>query len=227
MGEELVTFKGRNEGIFINIESSDMEVIKKEINNKMKTSLSFYKGSNIIGIRSKELSPKDILEIKYMLKYKYDLSVSEDIDIEMNSEQDRKPKESEEEKKEKEIEKSMEGIFKGIDMGMTKFVNGTIRSGQVEIYPGNIVIIGDVNPGGLIQAKGNIVVLGRLKGLAHAGIGGNHEAIVAAYNLQPTQLRIGDIIVRPPDEEVKTYKMPEIAKIRNGKVIIEPYLPNK
>lgn len=221
MREELVAFKGINEGIFINIKSDNMEAIKEEIYKKMETSLSFYKGTNIIGIRSEKLPPKDILEIKFMLKYKYDLSVSEDIELPT----DLKKEASSE--KPKETKESMKGVFRGIDIGMTKFINATIRSGQVELYPGNIVIIGDVNPGALIQAKGNIIVLGSLRGLAHAGIGGNQYAMVAAYNLQPTQLRIGNMIVRPPDEEVKTYKLPEIAKIKNSKVIIEPYLPNK
>ena len=214
MKEELVTFKGVNEGVFVNIQGDDMEAIKEEVNRKMETSLSFYRGTNIIGIRSEKLPYKDMLEIKFMLKYKYDLSISEDIDFEIKV-------------KDLKAEESMEGTFEGIDFGMTKFVNGTIRSGQVEIYAGNIVIIGDVNPGGLIQAKGNIIVLGSIRGLAHAGIGGNRKAIVAAYNLQPTQLRIADIIVRSPDEGAESYKLPEIAKIKNGKVIIEPYLPNK
>lgn len=214
MKEELVTFKGVNEGVFLNIQGDDMEAIKEEINKKMETSLSFYKGTNIIGIKSEKLSIKDILEIKFMLRYKYDLSILEDIDMELDV-------------KDEVEEESMEGIFEGIDCGMTRFVNGTIRSGQIEIYTGNIVIVGDVNPGGLIQAKGNIIVLGSLMGVAHAGIGGNRKAIVAAYKLQPTQLRIANLIVRSPDEGVESYKSPEIAKIKDGKVIIEPYLPNK
>ncbi len=205
MKEELVAFKGVNEGIFVNIQGDDLEAIKEEINKKMETSLSFYKGTNIIGIKGADISPKNILEIKNILKYKYDLSILEE-DIEPEN---------------------MEGAFEGINCGMTRFINGTIRSGQVELYTGNIVIIGDVNPGGLIEAKGNIVVLGSLRGVAHAGIGGNQDAIVAAYNLHPTQLRIADIIVRPPDDNIESYKFPEIAKIKAGKVIIEPYLPNK
>ncbi len=85
---------------------------------------------------------------------------------------------------------------------MTRFYNNTIRSGQVIEYNGNIVIIGDVNPGALVKATGNIVILGgKLRGgVAHAGTNGNENAYVAAYELQPTQLRIGDIIARKPDE---------------------------
>jgi len=60
-----------------------------------------------------------------------------------------------------------------------------------------------------------------------AGMGGNLNSIVASYNLHPTQLRIGDKIARPPDQGNEEYRLPEIARIKDGEVIIEPYLPNK
>ena len=113
-----------------------------------------------------------------------------------------------------------------VEEGITKFVYGTLRSGQEVSFNGNIVVIGDVNPGALLRAKGNIVVLGSLRGVAQAGIGGNKYAVVAAYSLLPTQLRIAEMIVRPPDDDMQ-YKLPEIAKIVDGRVVIEPYLPNK
>src|SRR5699024_3918967 len=115
-------------------------------------------------------------------------------------------------------------FYTGIEEGMAKFFNTTIRSGQVVEYHGNIVIIGDVNPGALIKARGNIIILGRLRGVAHAGIDGNEDAYVAAYDLQPTQLRIGDIIARRPDEGFIASNMPEVARVFKGEVLIEPYL---
>lgn len=107
---------------------------------------------------------------------------------------------------------------------MTKFVNTTLRSGQTLNYDGNIVIIGDVNPGAYVVAMGNIIVLGTLRGIAHAGCNGNKNAVVAAYNLQPTQLRITNIIARRPDNFFKTSKKPEVARIYKGEVLIESYL---
>ena len=118
-------------------------------------------------------------------------------------------------------------FYTGIYEGMAKFISSTIRSGQVIEYDGNIIIIGDVNPGALVKAKGNIIILGTLRGVAHAGVDGNEEAIVAAYNLQPTQLRIANIIGRRPDGEVVTSGLPEVAKIHDGEVFIEPYLRRK
>lgn len=96
-----------------------------------------------------------------------------------------------------------------------------IRSGQKMSYHGNIVVLGDVNPGAEVIAGGNILVLGALRGMAHAGAMGDEAAIVTAYRLSPTQLRIANHITRPPDGETVIVKEPELARIRAGKVIIE------
>lgn len=76
---------------------------------------------------------------------------------------------------------------------------GTVRSGQIFSFEGDLLFAGDVNPGGIIRATGDIFVLGALRGLAHAGINGDKRAIIAASVLKPTQLRIADVISRPPD----------------------------
>lgn len=117
-------------------------------------------------------------------------------------------------------------VFTGIYEGKTKFLRKTIRSGQSINYPGNIVIVGDVNPGAEIYAAGNIIVFGILRGVVHAGTNGNEKAIIAAFKLEPQILQIGDIITRCPEDEVKP-QYPEVAIIKNGIIIVEPYLENK
>lgn len=210
MKKDIITFKGVKEGIFINVDTDDFSLVKEELDNKMKSASNFFKGTKILGIKSNLLSAENMIELKYILKYKYDLIVSDEemphIIVDRNS---------------------LEETCDINECGMTKFINGTLRSGQIVEFDGNIVVIGDVNPGALIKAKGNIIVLGSLRGVAHAGMNGNLKAIVASYNLEPTQLRIGDIIVRPPDGDYESTKVPEVAKIKDGEVIIEPYLPNK
>jgi len=96
-----------------------------------------------------------------------------------------------------------------------------LRSGQKVYSNGNLVILGDINPGAEVVARGNILVMGSLRGIAHAGAGGDTSAVVAAYRLNPTQIRIANHITRPPDGEVVTNSDPEVARIRDGKVIIE------
>lgn len=117
--------------------------------------------------------------------------------------------------------------FEGIEEGVTRFHKGTVRSGQTIVAEGNLVVIGDVNPGGEVSAGGNIVVMGALRGVVHAGISGNRKAIVAAFNLQPVQLRIADVISRCPDEEVGSIIIPEYAYIKNNRIEVDHYLSKK
>jgi septum site-determining protein MinC len=215
-----VSFKGVSEGVYIQIKGDDLESIISELDIKAKDSLAFFKGAKFLGIKANELSSDDLLEVKLILKYKYGF------DIDLGQLPDHIKQAPIIEEYSSEEPHNGETIL-GIDEGITKFVYGTLRSGQEVEYEGNIVIIGDVNPGAILKAKGSIIVLGTLRGVAHAGLGGNLGAVVAAYNLLPTQLRINDIIVRPPDGDISQYKLPEVAKINNGVVVIEPYLPNK
>ena len=80
------------------------------------------------------------------------------------------------------------------DISETKFVQNSIRSGQKEEYAGSIVICGDVNPGAEVIAGGNIMVLGTLRGVAHAGANGNKKAIISANCIEVTQIRIANLV---------------------------------
>lgn len=102
-------------------------------------------------------------------------------------------------------------------------VRRTLRSGQRVEYPGNVVIMGDVNPGAVVICSGDIVVLGALRGVAHAGAEGNTEAVVMAFRLQPTQLRIAHLISRAPDDAGPRPDVPEVARVRNEAIVIEAY----
>ncbi len=209
MKEELVLFKGTKEGVYVYVKDGNFANIKRELEKKLKESLSFFESGEIIDIKGKGLSSIEKNELRDIIQNKYNLEI-----IEKNKENL--------ENIEREGEKA--SYYTGIKEGMTKFVNTTLRSGQTLSYNGNIVIVGDINPGAYVIARGNIVVLGTLRGIAHAGCDGNRKAIVTANNLQPTQLRIADIIARRPDNCVKTSNKPEVARIYKGEVLIEPYL---
>ncbi len=108
----------------------------------------------------------------------------------------------------------------------TILIQRTIRSGQRVFYPGNVVVLGDVNPGGEIIAGGNIIVMGTFRGIAHAGALGEEKAVVAALRLEPSQLRIASYITRAPDGDFSMPQhQPEIARVQDGIVIIEQYQP--
>ncbi|WP_018921615.1 septum site-determining protein MinC [Salsuginibacillus kocurii] len=74
-----------------------------------------------------------------------------------------------------------------------------VRSGQVLQARGDLLVIGDVNPGGTVEATGSIYVLGTLQGNAKAGVNGRRDAVVAAAVMEPAQLMIHDTIYLAPE----------------------------
>ncbi|MEH2264469.1 septum site-determining protein MinC [Nostoc sp.] len=92
------------------------------------------------------------------------------------------------------------------------YLETTVRSGVEIRHPGTVIILGDVNPGGIVIADGDIIIWGRLRGIAHAGAGGNRECLIMALQMEPTQLRIADAVARAP-EKLPTQFSPEVAHI--------------
>ncbi len=80
------------------------------------------------------------------------------------------------------------------------YIKQTLRAGQVISHNGNLVIIGDINPGAEVLATGDITIWGDLKGIAHAGLAGNVTAEIRALKLDPIQIRIANLIARSPDK---------------------------
>ena len=108
----------------------------------------------------------------------------------------------------------------------TLYIQRTLRSGQSITSDGNIVIIGDANPGSEIIAKGDITVWGILGGIAHAGSAGNQYAKIRALKMNAIQLRIADTFARRPDnanipyiQKTDTF-VPEEACIYKRQIII-------
>ena len=102
------------------------------------------------------------------------------------------------------------------DISETKFIQHTLRAGKREEYPGSIVVCGDVNSGAEIIAGGNIMILGALRGVAHAGANGNTMAMISANYIDVTQIRIANL-VREVGERVD--KCP-ICKIEKNEIVI-------
>lgn len=103
---------------------------------------------------------------------------------------------------------------------LTKFHRGSLRNGQRIDFDGSVVVVGDVNPGAEIKATGNIIILGQLRGMAHAGCNGMSDAFVSAVYMAPVQLRIADIITRFPEENKRGPKAPEYAFVKDGQIFV-------
>ncbi|MFZ5352947.1 MAG: septum site-determining protein MinC [Bacillota bacterium] len=221
MSENAIVFKGTKEGLYVVLkEEMDIESIKENLEKKVKPSKKFFEGASIVDFRGKKLTRLEYEELKSILLNDYGMNVlgeyREFIDEQLQDKDEAK-----------EPTSFYKLPYENMSSDDALFIRATVRSGQLIDYKGNIVIVGDVNPGAYIRATGSIVVMGSLRGVAHGGAKGNYGAFIAAFNLQPTQLRIGDIITRAPDGYAKKHIIPEMAVVKRGSIIVEPYLPNK
>ncbi|GAB6169301.1 septum site-determining protein MinC [Clostridium carnis] len=211
MKDDRIQIRGTKEGInaIIDMEKfTNFDEMLELLLEKLTAGKAFYKGSTLKIIADlKKVNEVDIVKLKDIL--------FEEILI----------KDCVFEEREQKVQKENK-IFNGVYEGKTKFLRKTVRGGQLINYPGNIVIIGDINNGAEVYAGGNIVVLGRIKGQVHAGVGGNKKAIISAFSLQPEILQIAEIITIAPDDGGKP-SYPELAKIKDDMIVVEPYLPNK
>ena len=129
----------------------------------------------------------------------------------------------------KELEKELQEYLeksKETEKLPTLYIQRNIRSGQSIKSDGNLVIVGDVNPGSEIIAKGDITVWGILGGIAHAGCEGNLYTKIRALKMNAIQLRIGDVFARRPDsvnipfvQKTDTFT-PEEARVFRKQILI-------
>lgn len=235
MAPKLVHLKGDNETINIYIRKGKIETIVDELEKKLEESKGFFFGAKVNQIVGESLSLSDMQILENILTKKYNMVIVDKKDI-FNDKSDSffekeifEPASDTEEMPDTSNLLESAKILESVSQDKTEdlqtlFLKTTVRSGQVIDYDGNVVIIGDVNPGGMIVAKGNIVVLGTLKGVAKAGSDGNIDSVVIALRLQPTQIGIANVITRMPDEDVVEVGNPEIAKLEGKLIKIEGLL---
>jgi septum site-determining protein MinC len=110
---------------------------------------------------------------------------------------------------------------------------GYLRSGHRLRRSESILVIGDINPGAEVISDGDVLIWGRLRGIVHAGAAGNRRALVAALDLEPTQMRIADVTTIGPDPKPgqpgrffwrrSQHKRPEIARLVRQEIVIEEW----
>ena len=110
---------------------------------------------------------------------------------------------------------------KDLNISKTDFHQGTIRSGEYLDSAGDLLILGDVNPGAKVRAEGSIMIWGKLLGIAHAGRKGNSKATISALQLRPVQLRIAEKVARGPNDK-PLMVFAEQARIDSEEIIISP-----
>lgn len=166
-------------------EEATQEDIVKELTKKMKQLKNLYQEEKTpIEITGKVLKNKELEEVEKIIQEQIDVQIESDTPKTLG------------------LHSIKKTFNKQIDNSETEFHRGALRSGQRLEVEGSIVILGDVNSGAEVIAGENIVVLGTLRGLAHAGAKGNNGAIIAAGALDTVQLRISNVVKEIEKEEI-------------------------
>ncbi len=202
---QVVEIRLRKDELIITLnEKCEYKEIQKALKKKIPELKKLYKEDKTpIFVTGKVLKNKEIEEIKNIIKSEIN------VEIEFDS-----PKVL-----------GLYGIKKAynqdIGASTTIYHKGSIRSGQKIENEGSIVIIGDLNSGAEVIAGENIIILGRLMGLAHAGAKGNKKAIIAAEKIETPQLRISNIVksIRKEDDEYSVKYT--FASVKGDKIELE------
>ena len=243
-----IVFKANKDGIVIILpENIPFNELKSNFNKKVLGSRNFFgnartkiifKGRNL-----SELEEKELLG----LMYRYT-----DLDIILTKREEQglsliitEPEVSSTKKEITEEEREIEGKNKNVEIKKIKieetkieetaigkleikskeistFHHGSLRSGQSIEKEGSLVLIGDVNPGAEIKVSGNVVVLGTISGLVHAGNKGDRNCTISALKFGSSQIRIAEIISHIP--EVWSAKQPSHAYIEDDQIFISPLI---
>ncbi len=222
-----VVFKGVRDGLHITLnDNQELEILKEKLKERLLQAECFFQSSDVIlDVGTRQLSIDEVLDIQHILAFPSGLRLKKlvhgDYQAVTAKEQPHKKPAEPVVLPPKVLEARPVNHFDG-SVQETLLHRGTLRSGQRIDHDGNVVVIGDVNPGAEIRATGDIAVMGALRGLAHAGANGNVEVSVIAFRLAPTQLRIADTIGRPPENSDSSAKEPEVARLKDGMIIVEP-----
>jgi len=242
---EAVSFKGNKDGIVLLLDCSvEFELLCQMIVQKLWDSRNFLGDHTSLIVNSgavalddgQRLALKVLLqslghEVKYFLP---EQSVKINNESQLNRESESVQPKSltvSESQQHEAVEKPAEqeqaadlSMLVDVEHYVTKSalaVRKNIRSGQKISYDGTLIIFGDVNAGAELEAAGHILVLGALRGVAHAGCEGDKNAVIYANQLSSVQLRIADLIARAPDGENVKRNIPEIARIIDNYLVIE------
>lgn len=201
-----ITINTKKENILIKInEDAEQSEIINTLNKKLPQLKKLYQNEDTpIIVTGKVLKNKEIDQIQELIKNSINVEVSFDSPRILG----------------------LHGIIKTynkeIATSETKFHRGAIRSGQKLEFEGSLVVIGDVNDGAEVIAGENIVILGILRGLAHAGAKGNKDAIISASSIEAPQLRIANVVKEREKEEIISSDIKVYAYLdEKGNMIIE------
>jgi septum site-determining protein MinC len=220
----LVQIKGLRDGLLVSLDDASWDVQRASFLAHVDSQIAFFQGARLaLDVATQVLHVNDLVELRDQLSDRGIFLwavISESPTTEKTAQllglatRVAKPR----------PEETRQPLMENIGDDSALFLNRTLRSGTRIEFAGNVVVLGDVNPGAEIVAEGNVLVWGRLRGVVHAGSKGKREAVICALDLSPTRLQIADELSAALKPQQAS--QPEVARLNNlGKLQAEPWSP--
>lgn len=212
--KEAIIIKSYPNGINLILNSeTEFEILLQEIAYKFKESRSFFGSASVaLSYDGRLLNHAEELQLIDTIKENSNLNLICIVGKDENTN--------------KNFIKALQKVDQKLTAGNEgQFYKGTLKNNEVIETESSIVVIGSVYPGSVIISAKNIIILGGLYGEAHAGGNGNQESYIAAFEMEPEQLKIGDFIYKCKKQNkwgIRPKMQPKIAYIKNDKIILEP-----
>jgi septum site-determining protein MinC len=194
--------RGRNDGLSVEIGSGEWQELLTQLDERLEQSASFFRDGNVaLIVGRRHLDEAELFELRELLE-RFSLTLGV---VRTSSE--------------RTFDAALavglaatlegEGIEESVvahpaesndDLRAHFVYRGNLRSGQLLHRHESVLVIGDVNPGANVISDGDIMIWGRLRGVAHAGAAGDERAIIGALTFEPIQLRIGGLIAIAPEK---------------------------
>jgi septum site-determining protein MinC len=237
LGAGAVSIKGRSNGVVIEVGKGHWAEILAELSERLEQSGNFFRGGSVaLDVGARPLLEAELEEVRKLLSTSglglgvvrtsaertFEAAIALGLAAQLSGSA---------EQEEAEVEPS------GSNQGFARYFvyRGNLRSGQILERKEHILVIGDVNPGAELVSHGDILVWGRMRGIAHAGAEGDRRSVVVALHLDPIQLRVAGLFAIDLTQQERggrrprkvTDKRPEIAYIANEQIVIEPWDESK
>lgn len=211
--KELLIIKSFPNGInLIFNEEASFEEILKEVGAKFTASKSFFgKGNMALSYEGKVLNVEEEIALVDKIGESCDVNILCIVG-----------KDAETGKQYEKAVKNMEDKI-GTDRA-SQFYKGSLKNNETIETEGSIVILGDVYPGCSVISGKSIIIIGGLYGEAHAGVNGQEGAYVAALEMNPMKLRIGDFKYKSTKKAAwgrKSKSQPQIAFVKKDKIVLD------
>lgn len=211
---ELVTIKSSHSGIELRLNAKlPFPNLLKAVEEKFRQSADFFKNAKMaVSFSGRTLSISEEEQLIQVITQTTNLEIICIIDHD--------------ERKELIYKRAVAQCLSEREKSDGQFYRRTLKRRQLLESESSIVILGDVEFGAKVVAKGNIIILGTLYGSVHAGAAGDRNAFIIALSMQPQRLVIGDIEAKRQliYQDSLSINGPQIAVVDGKRIYLDPLI---